>query len=204
MVRAMRMLCLCLTTLLLLFHSNMALLDDEQYEMDDELFLRDYDEVERDLDMTKINLSGKTAGQTSTYKSFGPYRAFDGKSDTFLRQGSCTQTVRRRNPVWRVNLGGEFCIAKVTILNRGESVGIASRLEGALVRIGLSGVIAANAGCGPRVTLDEAKVAGGTIVRQCEKPIKGRYVSVGKLDAYTALSLCEVEVYQVPMEECEG
>ena len=63
-----------------------------------------------------INVAlGKSSSQSSTFNNFGPSLAVDGKNNTF----SHTNIATSGNPVWwNVDLGNEFAIESVTVLNR--------------------------------------------------------------------------------------
>ena len=63
-----------------------------------------------------INVAlGKSSSQSSTFNNFGPSLAVDGKNSTF----SHTNIATSGNPVWwNVDLGNEFAIESVTVLNR--------------------------------------------------------------------------------------
>ena len=59
--------------------------------------------------------TGKSSSQSSTLNNYGPRLAVDGKNNTF----SHTNIATSGNPVWwKVDLGSEFAIESVTVLNR--------------------------------------------------------------------------------------
>jgi hypothetical protein len=58
---------------------------------------------------------GMSSSQSSTLNNFGPNLAVDGKNNTF----SHTNIATSGSPVWwKVDLGNEFAIQSVTVLNR--------------------------------------------------------------------------------------
>jgi hypothetical protein len=59
--------------------------------------------------------TGKSSSQSSTLNNYGPRLAVEGKNITFGH----TNIAPSGNPVWwRVDLGNEFAIESVTVLNR--------------------------------------------------------------------------------------
>jgi len=63
---------------------------------------------------------GKEATQSSDFQpQYGANNALNNITDI----GSCTHTKTEHNPWWRVNLGAEYTIKKVVLVNRQESWG---------------------------------------------------------------------------------
>ncbi|XP_038065452.1 neurogenic locus notch homolog protein 2-like isoform X39 [Patiria miniata] len=182
----------------------------------DELLYRDLELLDQilkkvNIDDTdeprKMDLVGTPVKQSSTNNAAGlPEGAIDGNRNSNYNGRSCSSTKFQRNPFWQVDLQTEHCISKVTVLNRGDCC--QSRLQGVLVRAGPSSIVSKNPACGIRVTKQEAAVAGDTIVRECERPLRARYITLGILSRKAIITVCEVEAYELPMlyciDECES
>ena len=84
-----------------------------------------------------MNLAlGATAVQSSRYDQEEAQHAVDGNRNSILSGGSCTHTNADWNPWWRVDLGEEYEVTRVSITNRGDCC--AWRINGAQIRIGNS------------------------------------------------------------------
>ncbi|XP_071785213.1 uncharacterized protein [Asterias amurensis] len=151
--------------------------------------------------LTPLSIVGKPTEQSTTYLAqYSSDKAVDGSQDTRLYpNGVCSHTHEEANPWWRVDLGAEHCIAKVTILNRGDCC--SNRLTNAVVRMGLNNDVLTNEQCGSAVTAAQASPLGGTIEFNCESPMRAQYISVN-IPSGGILQLCEVTVEELPLEVC--
>ncbi|XP_071801417.1 uncharacterized protein [Asterias amurensis] len=153
--------------------------------------------------LTVLNLKGMQATQVSNYQhfavSFTADRAIDGDLRTSASDFSCAHTQENRHPWWKVDLGTNHCLGRITLVNRGDCCN--KRLSGAIVRAGIGSDIFNNAACGVPVTSDQASIPGGHIPISCNPPVLARYVSVD-IETPTLLAMCEVIVEEYPMEYC--
>ncbi|XP_038074120.1 pentraxin fusion protein-like [Patiria miniata] len=160
------------------------------------------EEVALDQCATKtFSIVNQPAEQSSTLQSsFAAGKAVDGSSSTILYpDGHCSHTNEEQNPWWRVDLGAEQCVTKVTILNRGDCC--SERLQNAIVRAGSDKNVVANQACGAPITADQAQPLGGTIAVECSLPLRARYVSVD-IPGTAVLQLCEVYVEVLSSGQC--
>ncbi|KAK3108359.1 hypothetical protein FSP39_006325 [Pinctada imbricata] len=131
----------------------------------------------------------KLTFQSSTYLSRSSDKAVDGIKSENNKFHLCTHTLKETRPYWYVDLGNEYSLKYVEIVNRGDCC--PSRLHD--VEVTVAGH-----------TKDFKKLCGffkgpGTaaqiVVLSCPQQTKGRYVKIqivnGK-DNY--LMLCEVKV----------
>ncbi|XP_038065951.1 neurogenic locus Notch protein-like isoform X2 [Patiria miniata] len=163
----------------------------------------------------EMNLAGRHKSQSSAPINKDEVemaaKAIDGRYDDAnlldengeVDGGSCT--VGRgpeANPHWVLLLGGDHCITKVSILNRGD--GHSERLTGAVVRVGREPSLELddNTGCDSPVTAEQAAVPGGTVDFECSQPVLSRYVIIGIPSDNAIIQLCEVRVWEVPLEQC--
>ncbi|XP_065060118.1 uncharacterized protein LOC135687479 [Rhopilema esculentum] len=130
----------------------------------------------------------KTAVQSSTAHDGFASRAVDGNYKFHWSDKSCTHTNDEVDPWWRVDLGKEYIITDVTIINRGER---GERFKNIHVHIGK---YESNHKMNP-VCHDRIHSAGdGEAVRvQCNPPIPGRFVAV-QMYGKGILTVCEVIV----------
>ncbi|XP_033635909.1 fucolectin-1-like [Asterias rubens] len=153
--------------------------------------------------LTVLNLQGKQATQVSTTDYEGIHLsadlAIDGDQGTMPEDVTCTHNQGDLHPWWKVDLGVNHCLGRVTLVNRGDCC--SERLSGATVRAGIESDISINAACGLPVTSVQASILGGHIPILCDPPVIARYVSVDVLDG-TYLTLCEVLVEEYPIEDC--
>ena len=65
---------------------------------------------------------GKSASQSSIGWGGSPQRGVDGITSTnyFASPRSCTHTLSQTGAWWQVNLGGEYQVDVVTLVNRGD------------------------------------------------------------------------------------
>ncbi|XP_067053119.1 uncharacterized protein [Acropora muricata] len=155
---------------------------DQRFEVVDEEIVSICSKFARNLAFKK-----KTE-QSSTNNNGFSSRAVDENYSIYFNQKSCTHTKRERNPWWRVDLGREYIVTDVMIVNRHDYF---ERLTNFDVRIGVNKNNLQNPTCHDRVRT----VGQGQALRvQCDPPIPGRYVSV-QMFGEGILSMCEVTVY---------
>uniref|UniRef100_A0A672REQ5 Fucolectin tachylectin-4 pentraxin-1 domain-containing protein n=1 Tax=Sinocyclocheilus grahami TaxID=75366 RepID=A0A672REQ5_SINGR len=129
--------------------------------------------------------SGHTATQSSMYGTWYSENAVDGVRD------SCSHTNTQTDPWWRVDLMKVYRVNRVAITNRQSSYSeIASRINGAVIRVGNIPDIYSNPICAVVSTIP----SGATASFSCGG-IEGRYVTVHIPGNGKVLTLCEVEVY---------
>ncbi|XP_071801592.1 uncharacterized protein [Asterias amurensis] len=161
------------------------------------------------LDLTALNLKGMQVNQVSTLQGYGVRLTADLAIDSDLRTRaydlSCSHTAEDPHPWWKVDLGANHCLGRITLVNRGDCCN--ERLTGAIVRAGTGSGILNNAACGLPVTTDQASIPGAHIQFVCDPPVMARYVSVDNENCLSGpgnnvLTLCEVMVEEYPREDC--
>uniref|UniRef100_A0A671P3Q9 Uncharacterized LOC107699373 n=1 Tax=Sinocyclocheilus anshuiensis TaxID=1608454 RepID=A0A671P3Q9_9TELE len=126
-----------------------------------------------------------TATQSSMYGTWYSENAVDGVRD------SCSHTNTQTNPWWRVDLMKVYRVNRVAITNRQSSYSeIASRINGAVIRVGNVPDVYSNPICAVVSTIP----SGSTASFSCGG-IEGRYVTVHIPGDGKIVTLCEVEVY---------
>jgi len=130
----------------------------------------------------------KDATQSSVNHNGFPNRAVDGDFDNFWDKGSCTQTKEQMDPWWRVDLGGEYVVTDVTVINRGDRHG--ERLKNFMVHIGNNMNVRRNPVCHDIVRQAQE---GEAVRLTCDPPIPGKYVGV-QIYGKGILTMCEVIV----------
>ncbi|XP_068704567.1 uncharacterized protein [Montipora foliosa] len=130
----------------------------------------------------------KSTVQSSTGKNGFSSRAVDEILNPYYSSKTCTHTKKETNPWWRVDLGREYIVTDVTIINRFSHY---KRLKNFDVRIGVKTNNLKNPTCSDRVT---SVGQGAALQLSCDPPIPGRYVSV-QMFRKGILTLCEVMVY---------
>ncbi|KAL9979348.1 hypothetical protein ACROYT_G016999 [Oculina patagonica] len=155
---------------------------DQRFEVVDESVVSICSKYARNLAFKKT-----TAQSSTDYNGFSS-RAVDENYQPYYDQKSCTHTKKETNPWWRVDLGREYIVTDVLIVNRYE---YHERLTNFEVRIGVNTDNLQNPTCHDRVgTVGQ----GQFLTVQCDPPIPGRYVSV-QMFGEGILTLCEVFVY---------
>ncbi|XP_036445222.1 uncharacterized protein LOC118820967 [Colossoma macropomum] len=135
---------------------------------------------------------------SSTLAAFGlAQNAIDGNRNSHLKKGSCMQTGNESAPWWRVNLHHKSMIFSVALTNRGDCC--SEHLDGAEIRIGDS--VKNNGKDNPLCATVSSIPAGQTEYFNCSALLEGSYVTVS-LPREGTLSLCEVEVFGVPVVRC--
>ncbi|KAJ7381185.1 hypothetical protein OS493_004785 [Desmophyllum pertusum] len=155
---------------------------DQRFEVVDESIVSICSKFSRNLAFKK------TTEQSSTdYNGFSS-RAVDENYSPYYDSKTCMHTKKEQNPWWRVDLGREYIVTDVMIVNRYYYF---ERLANFEVRVGVNKDNFYNPTCHDRVRT----VGQGQALRvQCDPPIPGRYVSV-QMFGEGILSMCEVTVY---------
>ncbi|XP_058970157.2 uncharacterized protein [Pocillopora verrucosa] len=155
---------------------------DQRFEVMDESILSICSKFSKNLAYKK------TTEQSSTnYNGFSS-RAVDEVYTPYYDSKSCMHTKKEQNPWWRVDLGREYIVTDVMIVNRYYDF---EKLTNFDVRVGVNKDNLQNPTCSDRVRT----VGQGQALRlQCDPPIPGRYVSV-QMFGEGELSMCEVTVY---------
>ncbi|XP_022080901.1 uncharacterized protein LOC110973946 isoform X1 [Acanthaster planci] len=175
--------------------------NEDELDLLERVLKDEVEESKKSGGSTNLPIVDKITWQSSTYGAYSSDKAVDGSSSSDLYPSEhCSHTIAcARDPWWMVDLGGEHCISKVHILNRGDCC--SKRLEGAVVRVGPSVTATENWACGSFVTAAQAAPLGGTIEFTCQPALKGRYVSVD-IPGSATLALCEVTLEEIPLEQC--
>ncbi|XP_033643912.1 uncharacterized protein LOC117303722 isoform X2 [Asterias rubens] len=144
---------------------------------------------------------GKPTSQSSVLISAGVAResglAVDGNLSPMFNENSCTLTDDEKHPWWYVDLGKEYEIDHISIVNRFD---YGNRLKRAIVSVG-NAIYNPNTfrQCGEisgSMIKDAALTPERTINIQCPAEITGQYVYIEQSrNAALALTLCEVQVY---------
>nr|XP_015209595.1 PREDICTED: uncharacterized protein LOC102686556 isoform X1 [Lepisosteus oculatus] len=137
------------------------------------------------------------ATQSSTYSGLGEAgNAVDGSWNAYLFQSSCTLTRYQQAPWWRVDLHGKYQVSAVLIRNRQDCC--KNRLERAEVHLGSS--LVNNGNSNYRCGIIQSTSLGSIHLICCGGQV-GQYVNVVSPKT-VFLTLCEVEVYGVPVPKC--
>ncbi|XP_069822712.1 uncharacterized protein [Dendropsophus ebraccatus] len=143
-----------------------------------------------------LALSGHSF-QSSLYNFFGESKnAIDGSLSGNYSQMQCSQTLHELNPWWTVDLKGIFLILSVVVTNRQDCCW--ELLNEADIRIGNSKNWMQNPRCAAIYSLGP----GATGLFNC-KGMEGRFVTVLLPDRRDKLSLCEVQVFGLPISSAE-
>ncbi|XP_074000833.1 uncharacterized protein [Numenius arquata] len=133
---------------------------------------------------------GRPASQSSLFPNISiAANAVDGNRDGVWHHGSCSRTLKEREPWWSVDLGGRRAVAAVVVKNRQDCCW--ERLRGAQVHVGDAPAERGrdNPICG--VITDAGP---GSLSTVCCAGLWGRYVSILIPGREDSLVLCEVEV----------
>ncbi|XP_053535197.1 fucolectin isoform X2 [Ictalurus punctatus] len=137
----------------------------------------------------EVNVAlGGVATQSSVLDNYYPaYFAIDGNRASDVNSYSCSHTNFENNPWWRVDLLAVYDISSVIVTNRGDCC--SERINGAEIHIGNS--LVNNGNNNPSIP------AGASTNYTCN--MRGRRVNIIIPNVIQALTLCEVEVYGVPV-----
>ncbi|TSY83965.1 Fucolectin-4 [Bagarius yarrelli] len=142
-----------------------------------------------------VNLALKgTASQSSNYESkYYASFAIDGTTSSDFSDMSCACTNNEMNPWWEVDLLAMYDISNVSITTRGDCC--PERINGAEIHIGN---VSINSGTKtPSCAVAFNIPAGASVHYSCN--MRGRYVTISIPNVSQFLTLCEVEVYGVPV-----
>nr|XP_014344323.1 PREDICTED: uncharacterized protein LOC102353898 [Latimeria chalumnae] len=152
------------------------------------------DKVEGHVPPRNVALMG-TATQSSKRDQLGvPEHAIDGNKNSDFGYLSCTHTEHGMGPWWRIDLQQPYRISAVVITNRGDCCW--ERLRGAEIYIGNS--LEENGLHNPRCA-SIFTVERGSTDSFCCNGMVGHYVTIAIPTRVEYLTLCEVEVYGVPV-----
>ncbi|XP_070539351.1 uncharacterized protein [Ptychodera flava] len=163
--------------------------------VDDKLLLCEVQVLASELWVINAALK-MTAEQSSDYPNAPARLAVDGIKNTNFWFWSCSQTDLEFEPWWRVDLGKNYTVYRVTIANRQDCCG--ERLSSAAVYVGRSRD--SKELCGV-ITYEHLVNNSAIITVSCKAPLIGRYVSIQLVNQTEYLNLCEVEVYGIPLIE---
>ncbi|XP_053335738.1 fucolectin-like [Clarias gariepinus] len=134
------------------------------------------------------------AAQSSTFVNvYSANLAIDGNTASNLGSGSCTHTNGDYGTWWRLDLLALFDISTVIITNRGDA--FSERINGAEIHIGKS--LVNNGNNNPRCVVISSIPAGVSANYTCN--MMGRYVNIIIPNINQYLTLCEVQVFGVPV-----
>ncbi|XP_046699442.1 fucolectin-like [Silurus meridionalis] len=137
---------------------------------------------------------GGIAVQSSTYFNiYNAYFAIDGNRESIFSYKSCACTNLQYNPWWRVDLLAVYDISNVIVTNRGDCC--PQRINGAEIHIGNS--LVNNGNNNPRCVTISSIPAGVSANYTCN--MRGRYLNVIIPNINQLLTICEVEIYGVPV-----
>ncbi|XP_053533544.1 fucolectin-like [Ictalurus punctatus] len=137
---------------------------------------------------------GGIATQSSVYSNYyQAYFAIDGNRASYFNSHSCSCTNSDYNPWWRVDLLAVYDISNVIITNRGDCC--PERINGAEIHIGNS--LLNNGNNNPRCDVIASIPGGASANYTCK--MRGRYVTIIIPNVSQYLTLCEVEIYGVPV-----
>ncbi|KAL7835764.1 hypothetical protein SRHO_G00281110 [Serrasalmus rhombeus] len=143
-------------------------------------------------DGQKVTLKG-TASQSSLYDRGFPSNAIDGNRDGVYSHGSCSHTEKNLNAWWRLDLLKQHKVFTIRVTNRQD---LGDRLNGAEIRIGDS--LDNNGNNNPRCGVINTKNKPPTLTFNCNG-MEGQYINIVIPGRWEFLTLCEVEVYGVPL-----
>ncbi|XP_031757736.1 fucolectin-like [Xenopus tropicalis] len=142
------------------------------------------------------------ATQSSTYYNYvfgylaSAINAIDGNMDSNFYHGSCSFTNNDMSPWWRVDLLKSHKISQIVVTNRGDCCG--NLIDGAQILVGDS--LENNGNNNPSCSEINYLPNGGTQTFECNG-MAGRYVNIIIPGKETYLTLCEVQVFGVPVSK---
>nr|XP_033793430.1 pentraxin fusion protein-like [Geotrypetes seraphini] len=145
---------------------------------------------------TASNLAlGRFTTQSSTFDKFGDSgNAVDGHSSNVYMDGHCAHTDLDIEPWWMVNLNATYKVFSVSVTNRGDCCH--TRINSAEIRIGNSEKHGGTKN--PRCAVISSLELGETHSFDC-KGMVGQYVTITIPRRVRYLTLCEVEVFGLPV-----
>nr|XP_042715633.1 pentraxin fusion protein-like [Chrysemys picta bellii] len=150
-------------------------------------------------EVPEVVLEG-VASQSSIYDKYGnPGNAIDGSPSSDYLRGKCSHTDLDINPWWTLDLRARVQVFRVKITNRGDCC--EERLNGAEIRIGSSPERVAEripVRYYPICAHIDSMGRGETRSFDCEG-MQGQYVTVTIPGTEKYLTLCEVQVFGLPV-----
>ncbi|KAL7835762.1 hypothetical protein SRHO_G00281090 [Serrasalmus rhombeus] len=137
---------------------------------------------------------GGTATQSSLYSYYFASNAVDGNRDGIVSRGSCSMVNNDFSPWWKVDLLKRHKVFSVIITNRQDSA--PEKLLGAEIRIG--DTLDNNGNNNPICGVVNISTGDPTKSYECNE-MEGQYVNIVIPGRNEYLTLCEVEVYGVPL-----
>ncbi|TFJ95351.1 succinate--CoA ligase [Platysternon megacephalum] len=145
-------------------------------------------------EVPEVALEG-VASQSSVYDKYGnPGNAIDGSASSDYLRGKCSHTDLDINPWWTLDLRARVQVFRVKITNRGDCC--EERINGAEIRIGSSPERGGRTN--PRCAQIDSMGPGETRSFDCEG-MQGQYVTVTIPGTEKYLTLCEVQVFGLPV-----
>ncbi|XP_013415221.1 receptor-type tyrosine-protein phosphatase kappa isoform X1 [Lingula anatina] len=140
------------------------------------------------------NLAYGKLTQQSTGESAS--RAVDGNLDTYFYHASCTHTANEANPWWRTDLGAQYAVYSVTLVNRGDCCG--SRLNYFDIKLRNNTISGSYDVC---ISRNTQIPEGQAVELPCVQQFVG-HVLIIQLRATNVLTLCEVLVKGYKYQAC--
>uniref|UniRef100_A0A3B4CUL5 Fucolectin tachylectin-4 pentraxin-1 domain-containing protein n=1 Tax=Pygocentrus nattereri TaxID=42514 RepID=A0A3B4CUL5_PYGNA len=137
---------------------------------------------------------GGTATQSSIYSNYFASNAVDGNRDGIVSRGSCSMVYNDFSPWWKVDLLKQHKVFSVIITNRQDAA--PEKLFGAEIRIG--DTLDNNGNNNPICAVVNISTGDPTKFYECNE-MEGQYVNIVIPGRNEYLTLCEVEVYGVPL-----
>ncbi|KAL6476264.1 hypothetical protein MHYP_G00147630 [Metynnis hypsauchen] len=153
-------------------------------------------------DLNNVALRGRATQSSVHFSEISPgfglaLNAIDGNRNSDLKKGSCMRTEQESAPWWRLSLPRKHIVSSVALTNRGDCC--PELLDGAEIRVGDS---LRNEGKDHPLCATVSSIpAGQTEYFNCSALLEGSFVTVS-LPREGTLSLCEVEVFGVPVVRC--
>ncbi|XP_064623622.1 fucolectin-like [Lineus longissimus] len=121
-------------------------------------------------------------------------RAVDGNSNSNYHRGFCTHTGRQRDPWWSVDLGATYLVQRVHLVNRGDCC--SERLHDLNVYLMEIAPPSGLSSPSKKLCYHHPGIVGASLDKDCDGPVRGRYVAVQITSPMEVLSLCEVQVFE--------
>ncbi|XP_053577049.1 uncharacterized protein LOC128666463 [Bombina bombina] len=146
---------------------------------------------------TNIALNG-LAYQSSIDEEGGPHNAVDGSLNNANPTTQCAITKKDNGPWWTLDLKSEHKIFSIAITNRGDCC--SDELDGAVIHVGNEDVDwKNNTICGTISSIG----LGETFSFNCDE-MQGRFINIHIPDKEVSLTLCEVQVFGLPVDTPGG
>ncbi|CAH2312628.1 Hypothetical predicted protein [Pelobates cultripes] len=146
---------------------------------------------------SNVALKGVTS-QSSTYGAGDPKKAADGSLKNKDPETQCAKTKENLDSWWTLDLQSDHKVSSIAITSRADCC--EEDLEGAEIHIGNSATgWKKNPICGTVFSIG----LGETFSFHCDG-MQGRFVTIVIPDKNRSLTLCEVQVFAVPIENPTG